>query len=237
MEPIVSYRHDADVTTIRLDDGKVNALSPRMLSQVNAALDQAAADGGVVVLTGRDGVFSAGFDLDVLSEGGDDAVAMVRSGFELAERLLSFPAPVLAACTGHAVAMGALLLLSADYRIGAAGPFKIMTNEVAIGLTVPRAAVEIGRHRLTPAHFHRALALAEPYSPDGAREAGFLDQVVATDHLAEAIRRTAARLGTLDPTAHAASKRRMREGVLAAVRNAIEDDAAEFGTTQLTTGH
>ncbi len=237
MEPIVSYRHDAGVATISLDDGKVNALSVRMLSQVNAALDRAEADGAVVVLTGRDGVFSAGFDLGVLREGGDEAVAMIRAGFELAERLLAFPTPVLAACTGHAVAMGVFLLLSADYRIGAAGPFKIMANEVAIGMAMPRAAIEICRQRLTPPHFHRAIALAERYSPDGAREAGFLDQVVSTDRLAEAIRSTAARLATLDLTAHAVSKRRMREGVLAAVRTAIEADAAEFLTLQPATGH
>ncbi|HUN31199.1 MAG TPA: enoyl-CoA hydratase-related protein [Trebonia sp.] len=96
----------------------------------------------MVLIEGRDGVFSAGFDLPVLRNGGPDALTMLRSGFELAARLLEFPQPVVIACTGHAVAMGVFLLLCGDYRVGATGPFKITANEVAIGLTMPRAAVE-----------------------------------------------------------------------------------------------
>src|SRR6266567_6223635 len=112
---IVSYRLEGSVATITMDDGKVNCLSMRMLTELNAALDRAMADRAVVVLTGRPGVFSAGLDLPVLRAGGAAAFAMLRAGFELAARILSFPAPVLVACTGHAVAMGAFLLLSGDY--------------------------------------------------------------------------------------------------------------------------
>src|SRR5262245_31356964 len=103
-----------------MDDGKVNALSPPMLGELAGALDRAAADRAAVLLTGREAVFSAGFDLPTLRVGGAESVAMVRAGFELAARLLAFPTPVTIACTGHAVAMGALLLLSGDYRVGAA---------------------------------------------------------------------------------------------------------------------
>ncbi|HEY6177650.1 MAG TPA: crotonase/enoyl-CoA hydratase family protein, partial [Kofleriaceae bacterium] len=151
MEPLVSYRLEQSIATITLDDGKVNALSPAMQSQINGALDQAVADRATVVLTGRPGVWTAGFDLGVLRAGGPAGLGMVRSGFALAERLLTFPHPVVVACGGHAVAMGVFLLLSADYRIGAAGPFRITANEVAIGLTMPRAAIAICRQRLAPA--------------------------------------------------------------------------------------
>jgi len=178
MGTLVSYQLEGSIATITMDDGKVNALSVQMLTELGAALDRATADRAVVVLTGRDGLFSAGFDLAVLRGGGSDASGMLRAGFELAERLLSFPTPVLIACTGHAVAMGVFLLLSGDYRVGAAGPYKITANEVAIGLTMPRAAVEICRQRLTPAHFNRAVVLAEVFSPDDAVAAGFLDRVV-----------------------------------------------------------
>ncbi len=133
-----------------MDDGKVNVLSIPMLGEINAALDQAESAGAVVVLTGRDGRFSGGFDLAVLRAGGPDALTMLRGGFDLAERLLTFPTPVVVACSGHAIAMAAFLLLSGDYRIGAAGPFKITANEVAIGLPMPMAAIEICRQRLTP---------------------------------------------------------------------------------------
>src|SRR5262245_27071908 len=118
MDPLVSYRLEQSIATITLDDGKVNALSPAMQSQINRALDQAVGDRATVVLTGRPGVWSAGFDLGVLRSGGPAALDMVRSGFALAERLLAFPQPVVIACSGHAVAMGLFLLLSGDYRIG-----------------------------------------------------------------------------------------------------------------------
>ena len=220
----VTYRLEDSIATITMDDGKVNVMSPQMLGEINAALDQAATDRGVVVLSGREGVFSGGFDLTVLRAGGADAVAMVRGGFELAERVLSFPTPVVIACTGHAVAMGVFLLLSGDYRIGAMGPYKIVANEVAIGLTMPLAAVEICRQRLTPAAFNRATIIAEPFSPDTAVDAGFFDEVVEVSALHDVARDTAVRLSKLDPDAHAASKLRARDQALRAIRAGIDAD-------------
>lgn len=230
MGALVTYRFEAPVATITMDDGKVNAMSAQMLSEINAALDQAAADRAVVVLTGRGGVFSAGFDLTVLRAGGPEAIAMVRGGFELAERVLSFPTPVTIACTGHAVAMGVFLVLSGDYRIGAAGPHKITANEVAIGLTMPRAAVEICRQRLTPAAFNRAVILAEAFSPDTAVAAGFFDQVVEASAVHDVARDMAVALSKLDLDAHAASKLRARDQTLKAIRAGIEADDAEIAT-------
>src|SRR5215471_17406783 len=101
---LVTYHEGDAIATITMDDGKVNALSMPMFDEVNAALDRAEAAGAAVVLAGRDGVFSAGFDLGVLRAGGAAAAALVRTGFELSARLLAFPAPVVVACTGHAIA-------------------------------------------------------------------------------------------------------------------------------------
>ena len=227
MGDLVSYRIDDGIACITMDDGKANALSLRMLTEVGAAFDRAAADNAVVVLTGREGRFSAGFDLGVLSTGGSEAVAMLRAGFDLAERILSFPRPVVVACNGHAVAMGVFLLLAGDYRVGTSGPYRIAANEVAIGITMPRAAVEICRLRLTPAHFNQAVLLAEPFSPDEAVTAGFLDCVVPADELHDAAHTTATRLAALDMTAHANTKLRAREDVLAALRAGIEADHAD----------
>jgi enoyl-CoA hydratase len=228
METVVSYQLKDSIATITMDDGKVNVLSSAMLGELDAALDRAMADRAVVLLAGRPGVFSAGFDLPVLNAGGAESVAMVRAGFALAERLLSFPMPVVIACTGHAVAMGVFILLSGDYRVGAAGPYKIAANEVAIGLTMPRAAVEILRQRLAPAHFNRAATLAEPFSPDNAVEAGFLDRVVGAADLYDVAHGAAKAAATLDLDAHLATKLRVRQHTLNAVRAAIDADNAEF---------
>ncbi len=227
MGALVSYDRDDSIATITMDDAKVNVLSLQMLAELNTALDRAAADRAVVVLTGRQGVFSAGFDLAVLTSGGSAAFAMLRAGFELAERILSFPAPVLIGCTGHTVAMGAFLLLSADYRIGAAGPYKITANEVAIGFAMPQTAVEICRQRLAPTHLTRAVILAEVFSPADAVTAGFLDRVVPATELPDVTATTAAELAKLDRRAHAATKLRARDHALKAIRAAMEtEDAA-----------
>jgi enoyl-CoA hydratase len=171
MEPIVSFDSADGVAVIRMDDGKANVLSPAMLASLNGALDQAGGQ-DVVVLTGRPGMFSAGFDLSVFQAGGEKAFEMLMDGLTLARRLLSWPTPVVVACNGHAIAMGAFLLLSGDYRVGASGTFKITANEVVIGMILPRTAIEICRQRLTPAAFNRAALLAEVFDPQAAVGAG-----------------------------------------------------------------
>jgi enoyl-CoA hydratase len=221
----VTYDSSDGIATITLDDGKVNALSPAMQLEISAALERAEQDAAVVVLAGRSGVFSAGFDLSVLRAGGDDAAMMLRGGFELAYRLLSYPRPFVVACTGHAIAMGAFLMLSGDYRIGEAGAkHAIRANEVAIGLALPQAAIEICRVKLAPACLDRALVLAEPFTPDTAVGAGFLDAVTSTGTVLERAREVAVQLKDLDRDAHTATKLRLRQGQLAALRAAIDTD-------------
>jgi enoyl-CoA hydratase len=222
----VTYRLADGIAEIAMDDGKANVISPGMIAELHAAFDRAEADGAVVVLSGRPGIFSGGFDLNVLRAGSDESIAMVRGGFELAERVLSFPLPVVIACTGHAVAMGVFLLLSGDYRIGAGGAYRITANEVAIGLTMPLAAVEILRQRLAPSYFNRAVMIAEPFWPETAVEAGFLDRVVEPGEVLAAARAIAESLRGLDMRAHAATKLRARQQTLQAIRAGIEADFA-----------
>lgn len=230
MSALVSSVTRDGVAVITMDDGKVNALTPGMLDAVDAALSRAVEDGVAVLLTGRGGVFSAGFDLPTLTGGGPRAHAMLTAGFRLAERLLALPVPTVAACGGHALAMGAFLLLAVDHRVGAAGDHRIGANEVAIGLTVPAAGVELCRRRLTPAYFQRAVINAEIFDPATAARAGFLDEVVPPERLLETAGAVARRLAGLDRTAHAATKLRARSGTLAALRRAIASDEADFGT-------
>ncbi len=155
MASLVTYAAHEGIATITMDDGKVNALSLPMQAQLNSALDRAIEDKAAIVLTGREGKFSAGFDLVTLAARGDDAVSMLDGGFELALRLLTIPTPVLVACTGHTMAMGLFLAMSADYVIGTSGAYKFTANEVAIGMTMPRSALAISRNRMNPAAFLR----------------------------------------------------------------------------------
>jgi enoyl-CoA hydratase len=222
MGTLASYRRDGRIATITMDDGKVNVFSIPMLQEVHDAFDQAERDGAVVVLTGRPGAFSAGFDLRVLSGGSAQVAELLTLGATMAERLLAFPTPVVVACGGHAYPAGAFLLLAADVRIGARGPYRIGLNEVRIGLTVPWFAIELARHRLQPAQFDRAVVTGTMVGPEEAVGAGFLDRVVEPEELPAAAMAAAEDLLQLDPAAHAATKLRARAAVLAAVRSAIE---------------
>jgi enoyl-CoA hydratase len=226
MSNAVTYELSESVAAITMDDGKVNSLSPRMLAELAAAFDRAEADKAVVLLGGREGRFSAGFELSVFKQGDAAVREMLLAGARLAQRILSFPTPVVIACSGHALAMAAFAMLGADLRIGVDGPYKIGLNEVAIGLTVPHFGIEMARQRLAPAHFNLALTTANIYSPAEAVAAGFLDRVVPAADFKVATREAALALTRLDMQAHASTKLRAREGALEALRAAI---AADFG--------
>jgi enoyl-CoA hydratase len=214
----VHYRLRDGVATIRIDDGKRNALSPGVFKEIYAALDQAEDDRAILILTGRESVFSAGFDLNVMKRGGANALRMLRAGYALPARVLAYPYPVIAACNGHVLAMGVFLMLSADHVIGCRGDFRIAANEVAIGLPMPRVAAAMLRHRLNPAAFQRAVTLSEYFDPEAALGAGFFDELVDPAELAGRAESLAEQFGELDAHAHTVSKRRIRASVLRQLR-------------------
>lgn len=220
MSDLTTYEIEDGVATIAMDDGKANALSTAMLDELGAQLDRAEADEAIVVLTGRERTFSGGFDLRCPPE---QWPAMVGGGARLAERLLAFPHPVVAACNGNAVAMAGFVLLSCDVRVGVAGDFRIGLNEVAIGLTMPWFAIAVSRHRLARPWYDRCTVTGVLLDPSQAREAGFLDRLVVDPaELRAAALEEARALAALDRRAHAATKLRVREEALAGVREGIE---------------
>ena len=220
----VHYSLEGNVATIRVDDGKRNALSPEVLQGIYAAFDRAESDHAVVILTGREAVFSAGFDLNVMKRGGTKAIGMLRSGYTLTARVMAYPHPVIAACNGHSFAMGVFLMLSADYVIGCRGDFRISANEVAIGLTMPRVAAAMLNHRLDPAAYQRAVTLSEQFDPESALDAGFFDELVEPADLAARARALADQFQALDARAHAASKRRIRASLIRRIRRSVPLD-------------
>lgn len=220
---LVAYTFADGVATITMDDGKANVMSPAMLAEIDRALDQAQTDEAVVVLRGRPGMFSAGYDLGVFQSGDAAAViGMLRAGGGLVQRLVDFPRPVLAACTGHAMAQGAFTLLAADVRIGVHGSFRFGMNEVAIGMTVPNYAVSICRHRMPRTAFDIALGTARLVSPEEAQGWGILDDVVDEAGLDHAVTAEAQRLATLASDAHLGTKRRVRAGLAETLRREID---------------
>ncbi len=224
MSQSVHYSMQNQIAVIRIDDGKRNALSPQVLDEIYRAFKQAESDQAIVIITGREDVFSAGFDLKVMKRGGLDALRMLRKGYGLTARVMSYPHPVIAACSGHSLAMGVFLMLSADYVIGSRGEFKIAANEVAIGMTMPRVAAATLHQRLNPSAYQRAVNLAEYFDVNGALAAGFFDELVEPGELAERANQLAEGFKALDKRAHRESKRRIRARLLRRIRRSIPLD-------------
>ncbi|MCP1457169.1 MULTISPECIES: crotonase/enoyl-CoA hydratase family protein [Pseudomonas] len=229
MSDLIAYHLDDGIATLTLNNGKVNAISPDVIAAFNAALDQATADRAVVIITGQPGILSGGYDLKVMTAGPKEAVSLVTAGSTLARRLLSHPFPVVVACPGHAVAKGAFLLLSADYRIGVEGPFSIGLNEVQIGMTMHHAGIELARDRLRKSAFHRSVINAEMFNPQGAVDAGFLDKVVSAEELQGAALEAARQLKKINMSAHKNTKLKVRKALLETLDSAILLDQEHMG--------
>ncbi|GAC13597.1 crotonase/enoyl-CoA hydratase family protein [Aliiglaciecola lipolytica] len=224
MSKLVSYHDQDKYALITIDNGKANALSHEVIDQINLCLDKAEKKQKVVVLTGKAGMFSAGYDLSTMKKSMESAMQLVEKGSTLSKRLLSFPTPVIAACSGHAVAKGAFLLLSVDYRIGVDGDYKIGLNEVAIGMTMHQAGIELAHERLAKSFFNRSVINAEIFSPAHALDAGFFDLVVKSKKFEKAVSKVATAMSSLDVEAHRATKLKARAGLLESLQKAIEID-------------
>jgi enoyl-CoA hydratase len=214
---------DDGVAVITLDDGKANAYSHEVLASLHDALDQAEKDATAVLLAGRPGRFSAGFDLSVMTSGVEPMRSLVTAGAELLLRVFTFPMPVVMACTGHALAAGGLMLLVGDRRIGAEGPFKIGLNEVAIGMPLPIFAVELARYRMPPSAFDEVV-LGDVADPAGAIRTGFLDRVVGPEDVINEATSEAKRLAALRTGAVSHTKENVRGAIAEGIRSTLKAD-------------
>lgn len=221
---ILSYALDGSTAILHMDDGKANALSEAMIDALVAGLARAEREAKAVILTGRADKFCAGFDLKTMMSGPHQATALLRRGSALLLALYETPLPLVVACTGHALAGGALVLLTGDVRIGADGPYRLGLNEVSIGMPLPVLAVEFARDRLAPRAFVHATLTGQLYNPQGALVAGYLDEVVAADALLDRAKAEAARLGALSRVAYGATKTRVRERTTGYIRATLEGD-------------
>lgn len=234
MTKFVTYELSGEIARIGIDDGKRNVMNERMLAGLHQALDQAEQEARAVLVAGREGVFSAGFDLQVFARRDPEEIhAMMRLGAELALRLFSFPLPVVVACTGHAYPMGAFLMLASDFCVGAEGPYQIGLNEVAIGIAIPVFAIELARATLAPPYYNR-IVTGELLDPEEARRAGYLDRLVAAADIDVVAKARAADLAGVDLAAFRLTKSRVRSETAARIRGAIDQEITIENYRQIT---
>jgi enoyl-CoA hydratase len=230
-EPVALAHHE-DVAVVTIDDGKANALSFKLIDALNHALDAAEVSAKAVVVNGREGKFSAGFDLSVMTGSIEDARRLLAAGATLGLRLFTAPIPVVLGVTGHALAMGGILTTTADYRVGAEGPYKLGLNEVAIGMPVPTFGVELCRDRLSSAWFTRCVQSATLCTPTEAVEAGFLDEVLPLADVPERALAVATQLaGTVHPGPFRMTRETIRGALAERLRASLATDMARFDVT------
>ncbi|HEU4610907.1 MAG TPA: crotonase/enoyl-CoA hydratase family protein [Kofleriaceae bacterium] len=228
MADLASYTLDNKVAVIQMDDGKANALSRPMIDALLAALARAEQEASAVVLAGRPEKFCAGFDLRVMMSGPEAAKDLLRAGSDLLMKLYGATVPLVIACTGHALAGGALVVLTGDYRIGAQGPFKIGLNEVSLGMPVPVLAMELARDRLSKRALVQATLLGQIYDAEGALRVGYRDEVVTPDQVLERAKAEAARLGALSRPAFRATKTRLRGKTIEYITATMDSDMKDL---------
>jgi enoyl-CoA hydratase len=221
---ILNYTLENKIALVHMDDGKANALSDAMIAALLGAVDRAEKEASAMILLGRPGRFCAGFDLKVMMSGIDAATALLTRGSEILLRLFDAKVPLVIACSGHALAGGALVVLTGDTRIGATGDFRIGLNEVSIGMPVPVLAMELARSRLLPTELTKATLQARIYGPDDAVRAGYLDAAVSADDLLPRAKEEAARLAGLSNAAYRATKTRLRGEAIQYIRAKFEED-------------
>lgn len=218
----MNYQLQNNIAIVSLDDGKANVVGHHFLDSINSALDRAAKEGaGAIILRGREGMFSAGFDLGEFRKGPAAGMALVTKGMQLLIRLYSFPLPLVVACTGHAIAMGAFILMACDSRIGTRGNYKVTLPETAIGMELPATLLELTTSRIPPQYITRVAIQSEVFDPDQAVIVGFLDEVVEAKDLDARVLAVAAKLAQLPQKQYAANKLFARKKVLAAMTEGL----------------
>lgn len=221
----ISYSFEGGLATITIDDGKVNVMTADLLGALCDSVARAREDRAMILLrSGREKVFSAGFDVKPLASRDEQASrALLQAGVDAILALLEHPFPVIGLCAGHAYPMGAFLLLASDVRIGVAGEHKIGMNEVAIGIAVPDFALRLAGYRVASNWLHRVVALGQMLSPQQALDAGFLDELVQPEQADGIVGQIAVQLARLDMAAHASTKQRLRARVIEEIREAARN--------------
>jgi len=217
------YSIQDNIVTLTIDDGKVNVIGIPFLDELNAGLERALADrAGAVIIKGRDKVFSSGFDLNEIRQGRSRASELWRKGFETLVRVYGYPLPLIAACTGHAIAVGALLVMACDRRVGSDGNFRFRIPEASLGMEVPPVMMELLRARISPLHLTRVVLQSEIYNPQNAVQAGFIDEVVEIEDLHARTTTLAKELALLPKSQYAANKQILRAQTLESMRKDIK---------------
>ena len=217
----MSYQLNNNIATISIDDGKANAVNQNFIDQLYRNLDKAEQEASAVILTGRPGMFSAGFDLKALQGAPSAAGDLILRGMEMLVRLYEYPLPLISACAGHAIGLGAFLLLASDTRVGSAGEYQITFPETAINMPFTPVLLNLINDRISASHITSAALQSAPHTPEQGLAAGFLDAVVEIEQLMPQVQALAEKLAELPKERYCSNKRDIRANSLKSMHESL----------------
>jgi enoyl-CoA hydratase len=219
------------VRILAMGRGKANAISTEFAAALQEAALKAQEDPAVrgVVLTSRSPkIFCGGFDLRLARASAEDFARFARVFDALFFDLFLLGKPLVAALTGHAVAGGALLAATADFRFAAEGPGTIGLPGVRLGIHMPRHCMEAIRSTVGEQTLTRWALLGETMPFREAHEFGAIDRIVPPDQLLEEAVNFAEQLGGASSEVYTAIKRDLRGAAYERARNVLPEGRKAF---------
>jgi enoyl-CoA hydratase len=209
----IHYELKDHVAMLTMDDGKANAMDWGFFQEMGETLDRIEKDRAkVVIITGRPDFFSGGLDLNLVPTLSPNELKTFAQSFaQTMVRIFSFPAPTIAACTGHSVAGGAILAYSCDLRLIIDGPYLVQMNEMLMGVPMPSWLLLLCRSAIPQPLQMEALLHARAYSPSEVVERGLFHGLYGNvDEMMAEARARSENLKLLNPHAYYMTKKRMR---------------------------
>ena len=223
-DEIVSLDICDGIGILTWDDGHLNVLGLEAIQAFSQQLTEAQEHSKAVVLAGNPRAFCAGLDLKILNTSAMAARSLITAAIQLLLRIYEHPQPVIIACTGHALAAGAAMLLTGDGRVGSDTRAKIGFNQVQVGFVVSKFTQRLVRERLARKNVTEAVLCGRMYTPHEAAAVGFLDRVVPEEEVVRVAMSEAGRLIARSPGVFAETKLSLREALTAEVRATLDDD-------------
>lgn len=220
---MISLNIENHVANILIDDGRANVISKHVADDFIEALDEAEQSAKATIVTGGGDKFCAGFDLQTVKSAGKVQVEMVTSGFTLLYRLYSHSLPLIAACNGHAIGMGAFILLCSDTKIGAKHEYKIGLPETAGGMPFTPLLVSILQRELHRPSYNSTALQSQMCSPENAVKANFLDLLVDAEELAATAQMAAQQLMQLPLEQYGENKLMLRHATLTKIKAELQE--------------
>jgi enoyl-CoA hydratase len=219
----VTVEARGEIALVRIDRPPANAMDRQLLADVVATHERLAAEEpGAVVITGREGFFSAGADLKLAPTLDAEAQSAMVDGINrMAAGWYGFPRPVVCAVNGHAIAGGMILALCGDHRVaGPDGRFGL--TEVRAGIPYPAIAIAVVRAELSPPAARELVLRGELFDAPGARDRGLLDELVEQEAVLDRALEVAGELAALPARTYAYVKAQLRAPVIAEARRVLD---------------